>query len=75
MQYEHLKQFPSVFKSVTGLRVAEFDELWREMTPRLVEAEWARLERAERQRVIGAGHPFELAARDQVLLSVVWRRV
>jgi hypothetical protein len=75
MRYEHVKQFSSVFKSVTGLSVVEFDGLWNELTPRLAEAEWARLERPERERAKGAGHPFELAARDQVLLSVVWLRV
>jgi hypothetical protein len=75
MQYEHLQQYPSVFKSVTGLTIPEFDELWTAMIPRYVEAEWKRLERANRQRALGAGHPFELAARDQILMSVVWLRV
>src|SRR5664279_3497554 len=75
MRYEHLKRYPSVFKSVTGLTIAEFDGLWTEVVPRLVEAEWARLERVNRQRAIGAGHPFELEERDQILMGVVWLRV
>lgn len=31
-------------------------------------------QRTPRQRAIGAGHPFELGAADQILPTVVWRR-
>ncbi len=40
-----------------------------------IEAEWARLERKDRQREIGAGHPAALKARDQMLLTVIWLRL
>src|SRR4051794_21407480 len=75
----HLRQHPSVFQSMTGLRVAEFDALLDDLLPRLRDAEEARLrrptqERPQRQRAIGAGHPFALDVRDQMLLTVVWLR-
>jgi hypothetical protein len=75
MRYEHLSQQPSVFLSVTGLRVGEFDQLYEEVLPAYQEAEVRRLERPDRQRAIGGGLSPELDARDQLLLTVVWLRV
>ncbi len=75
MRYECLSQHPTVFKAVTGLRVKEFDELVEDVLPKYAEAEEARLSRPDRKRAIGAGHPFTLKARDQIVLSVVWLRV
>jgi hypothetical protein len=40
-----------------------------------VEADERRLNRPHRQRAIGAGHPFELALCDHVLLTVIWLRL
>lgn len=60
---------------MTGLRIPEFDNLTADVLPAYVEAEHKRLSRATRQRAIGAGHPFELADRDHLLLTVVWLRV
>src|SRR3712207_8306912 len=42
--------------------------------PRYRQAEQLRRSRPERQRAIGAGHPFELSPRNQCLLTVVWLR-
>jgi hypothetical protein len=75
MRYIHLTQHPNVFYAVTGLRVAEFDELLTDVLPQYAEHEQQRLERPDRQRAIGAGHPFELKYRDHILLTVVWLRV
>jgi hypothetical protein len=80
LRYTHLRQHPTVFQSVTGFRVAEFDAVVDEVLPRLRDAEVARLNRRtkarpQRRRAIGAGHPFALDVRDQVLLTVVWLRV
>ena len=75
MRYHHLTQHPTVFCSVTGLRVAEFDELLADVLPRYAQTEQERLTRPDRQRAIGAGHPFDLNERDHILLTVVWLRV
>ncbi|MCD4685195.1 MAG: transposase [Anaerolineae bacterium] len=75
MRYAWLSGYPVVFQSVTGLRVGEFDCLVEDVLPLYAEAEQARLERVDRQRAIGAGHPFELQLRDHLLLTVVWLRV
>lgn len=75
LRYEHLSQNPKVFQSLTGLRVAEYDALLADVLPLYVAAEEQRLTHPHRQRAIGAGHPFELSYRDQILLTVVWLRV
>ena len=75
LRYERLKRFPTVFKSMTGLRVPQFDDLTTDMRPRLFAAQQARLARPRRTRAIGAGHPFELDPRNQVLLTVIWLRL
>ena len=75
MRYAHLSQHPKVFPKVVGLTVSEFDDLVKDLLPRYVEAEAQRLQRPDRQRDIGAGRKFELDARNQLLLVVVWLRI
>ena len=74
LRYDHLSRFPKVFQVMTGLRLAEFDDLLTNVLPRFGAAETERLTRAERQRAIGGGHPFDLTPRDQCLLTVIWLR-
>ena len=80
LRYGHLQRHPAVVQAMTGLRVAEFDELVDDVLPAFGQAEAARLSqpraaRPARQRASGAGHPFALDVRDQILLPVVWLRV
>lgn len=75
MRYEHLSQHPNVFQKCTGLTVALFDQLVDEVLPGYLEAEARRLNCRQRQRAIGAGHPFELEVGDHVLLTVIWLRL
>jgi hypothetical protein len=75
MRYGWVSQYPQVFLSMTGLRVSEFDELVDDVLPVYAAREETRLDRPNRERALGAGHPFELSLRDHVLLSVVWLRV
>jgi hypothetical protein len=74
LRYQRLSRYPRVFQSMTGLPLALFTELWADLQPRLRAAHQQRLQRATRTRAIGAGHPFDLDLRDQVLLTVVWLR-
>ena len=75
MQYKYISRHPKIFPKVTGLTVAEFDQLVTDIVPSYVEAEQERLQRANRQREIGAGRSYELELRDHVLLVVVWLRI
>jgi DDE superfamily endonuclease len=74
LRYTYLRSHPSVFTAMTGLYVQAFDDLLRDVQPRLAAAEHARLHRPNRKRAIGAGHPFDLPDHDQILLTVVWLR-
>lgn len=75
MRYEYLSQHPNVFQKCTGLSVKLFDQVVDDVLPRYREAEADRLSRPQRQRGIGAGHPFEMEGRDHVLLTVIWLRL
>ena len=75
LQYAHLTNHPAVFRSLTGLSVAQFDALCADALPRYAEAERLRHTRPDRRRAIGGGSQFTLAVRDHLLLSVVWLRV
>jgi len=75
-RYANLFRFPSIFHSLTGLRVTEFDTLLQEeWSARFMQAERHRLSRRSRQRQIGGGHPFTLTPQDQILLTLVWLRI
>jgi hypothetical protein len=74
LRHARLSKHPRVFKAMTGLSPAEFDTLAEDLVPLLVAAVAARRERPRRDRAPGAGHPFELDHRDQLLLTVVWLR-
>ena len=75
LRYDRLQRFPSVFKSMTGLRVDQFDALIVDVLPRFHAAEAARLSRPNRKRAIGGGPGFDLDPRNQILLSVIWLRL
>ena len=75
LRYERLQRFPTVFKSMTGLRVPQFDALVTDVRPRFHAAEFARRDRPDRRRAVGGGPTFELDPRNQILLTVVWLRV
>ena len=75
MRYDYLSQHPNVFQKCTGLTVDLFDQLMDEVLPLYGEAEQERLSSRQRQRAIGAGHPFELELHDHVLLTVIWLRL
>lgn len=75
-RYDYLSRFPTIFHSLTGLAVTEFDVLLREeWSTRFIQAERRRLTHRHRQRQIGGGHPFTLSPPDQLLLTLVWLRI
>lgn len=72
LHYHYLSQHQAVFRAMTGLGVAEFDQLLKDISPGYTEAEKKRLNRPDRQRTIGGGSDFELETPDQILLAVIW---
>ncbi len=75
LRYERLQRFPTVFKSMTGLRVAPFDEVVTDILPRFRAAEYTRHDRPDRKRAVGGGPSFDLDPRNQILLTVICLRV
>ena len=69
-----LTQHPSVFRTMTGISVAEYRQLVRELAGPYAEAERRRLARPERRRAVGGGRRFVLSPADQLLLTIVWLR-
>src|SRR4030067_945886 len=53
--YPRLSRFPKVFRSMTGLRVSEFDQLLDDLAGPYGQAEQKRLSRPKRQRGLGGG--------------------
>ena len=73
-RFDNLRRYPTMFQKMTGLRLNEFADLLDDMLPRFAEAEQARLQRPHRRRAKGGGRHADLAARDQILLAVIWLR-
>lgn len=70
-----LEKRPSIFKSFTGVTVAEFKSLESQAEPLWIEQERVRLERKNRQRAIGGGRSKALPFREQLLMTLIWLRL
>jgi hypothetical protein len=75
LTFAHLSRYPRVFRHMTGLTFAEFEDLVRDVLPRFTAHEHQRLSRPTRRRAIGGGKHFALTPRDQCLLTVIWLRL
>jgi hypothetical protein len=73
--YYHLRRYPSVFKQLTGLTLAEFETLFDRVKDLHEEFRYERLKRDNRQREFGGGNKPELDARHQLLVTVIWLRL
>jgi len=58
--YKKVKKKSRVFKSIAGVTITEFEDLYQRFVPEWAKAEKKRLDRPERQRAIGGGHPYAL---------------
>src|SRR5262245_37216736 len=74
LRREQLGNHPTVFRAMTGLTVAAFDQLLPELLAAFAAARRRRLDRPNRRRAVGGGDAFDLAVADQFLLTVVWLR-
>jgi hypothetical protein len=73
--YDKLKQKPRAFRSITGMSITEFDELYQKLIPVWARSERERLSRPDRKRAIGGGHPYTLRLRERLLMTVTWLRL
>jgi hypothetical protein len=70
----HLRAHPAVFRHLTGVTVAVFDDLAAAVGPAVEAARAKALARPDRHRAVGGGDTFDLSTADQLLLTVVWLR-
>jgi len=75
LTYAKLSKIPSVFRSFTGLDVKEFDSVFSKVEEAYPSTEERRLFRKDRQREVGAGHPFKLPLRDRFLMLLTYYRL
>lgn len=75
LTYNILIKHPAAFKSLSGLKIAEFDELYERFALAWEQAEAKRLSRPNRQRGIGGGGHYVLNQRSQLLMVLVWLRI
>jgi DDE superfamily endonuclease/Helix-turn-helix of DDE superfamily endonuclease len=73
--YAKLSRSPSIFRSFSGLDLSEFDSVYAEVEKVYSSIEERRLSRGDRQRKIGAGHPFKLHLRDRLLVLLIYYRL
>lgn len=75
MSYSRLSRRPLLFKSFTGLEIAEFDILSKEIESKYYEHERKRLSARKRRRDVGAGRPFKLKLRERFVMLLVYYRL
>ena len=75
LRYNQLSSHPKIFLATTGLKLTEFYEVVADVKPALLQSQLTRLERPKRRRDIGGGRKYQLDARDQILLTIVWLRL
>lgn len=69
-----LRRQPGTFRSVCGLSVEKFDELFTRFRPAWEATRKQRLTKRERQRAFGGGRTPGLALEDRLLLALVYYR-
>ena len=64
-----------LFKLFTGLELAEFDSIYKEIESRYSQYELKRLSKRKRTRKVGAGNHFKLTLRDRFLMLLMSYRL
>lgn len=75
MSYARLSRKPLLFKSFTGLEIAEFDIIYKEIESKYYEHEKKRLSNRKRKRDVGAGRPFKLKVKERFVMLLVYYRL
>jgi hypothetical protein len=75
LDYKTLVSKPSLFRSLTGVEVLEFNAIYVRVLAQYEEGEARRLARGDRKRRVGAGHPFTLPLQERLLTFLMYYRV
>jgi len=74
LRLSRLRGFPAIFRNLTGITVAVFDQLLPQLRPAYAAQRRQRLDRPDRRRAFGGGDDFDLDPDDQFLLTIFWLR-
>jgi hypothetical protein len=69
---EVVRKKSRAFKNLTGISLKELDQLYQQLVPLWTEREGKRLNRPNRKRAVGGGHPYTLELEDQLLMTLLW---
>lgn len=72
LNYSTLSKKPSHFRNFSGLQLQEFDTLNQTIKEKYPAFEQKRLQREDRKRAAGAGHPFVLPLTDRLLILLIY---
>lgn len=72
---QRFQRQPRTFRTMTGLSVEKFHELYSSLVPLYKKAELRRLEKKKRQRKVGGGRKKELLLEDQLLMLLMYYRL
>lgn len=75
LNYKKLSEKPLIFKTFSSLELSEFDELYAKIEEAYPIFEEKRLYRVDRERRVGAGHPFKLPLNDRLLILLMYYRL
>ena len=73
--YERLSRRPAAFRSLAGMSVFEFDDLYRETGSKIGEYLLESLNQRERKRRVGAGGSYKNDTRHRLLMTIIWLRI
>ncbi len=75
MTYSKLSKKPNLFRAFTGLRIEEFDRLYKTIESKYEEYENERLDRPDRKRAFGQGRKFKLELLNRLIMLLVYYRL
>jgi hypothetical protein len=75
LNYKSLSKKPSLFRSLTGLELPEFNSVCTQANAKYRDYEAKRLDRPNRKNKVGAGYPFKLSLQNRLLMLMIYYRL
>ncbi|MHC4397767.1 MAG: transposase family protein [Planctomycetota bacterium] len=74
-KWSQLKRSPKVFRKLTGVTVAKYEQIYSQLLPLYEAHNNRRLFRDDRQRAVGGGNKFKLDLNDRLLMLLMYYRL
>ena len=73
--YKRLSHRLAAFRSLTGMTVPEFDDLYEKVKKKIEDSLLESLNKRDRQRALGAGGVYKNDVRNRLLMTIIWLRI